>query len=92
MPGRLSGLFDRQAPVAQKLVQDIKTHWLEKVPDAVKAMKAAKLAGAPAEGEAAAPAAEEATGKALVGEVIDLHELWAPHQLYVLHGTLLGVH
>jgi len=62
----------------KKMVQDIKTHWLEKAPDAVKAMKAAQLAGAPAEGEAPAEAAaEEATGKALVGEVIDLHELWA---------------
>jgi len=62
----------------KKLVQDIKTHWLEKVPEAVKALKAAKMAGdASGEGEAPAQAAEEATGKALVGEVIDLHELWA---------------
>ena len=58
----------------KKMVQDIKTYWLEKAPEAVKAAKAAKLAGSQAEGEAPA---EEATGKALVGEVIDLHELWA---------------
>lgn len=62
----------------KKLVQDIKTFWLEKVPpDPLMAMMAAKLAGADAKGETPAPAAEEATGKALVGEVIDLHELWA---------------
>ncbi len=58
----------------KKMVQDIKTYWLETAPEAVKAAKAAKLAGAQAEGEAPA---EEATGKALVGEVVDLHELWA---------------
>ena len=70
----------------KKLVQDIKTHWLEKCPDPVLAKVAGKLPAAlkdaitaklppvPAEGEAPA---EEATGKALVGEVVDLHELWA---------------
>lgn len=70
----------------KKVVQDIKTHWLEKCPDPALAMVAAKLPNplkdaimaklpaAPVEGEAPA---EEATGKALVGEVIDLHELWA---------------
>ncbi len=61
----------------KKVVQDIKTHWLEKVPlDPLMAKMAAKLAAV--KGEAPAPAAdEEATGKALVGEVIDLHELWS---------------
>ncbi len=70
----------------KKIVQDIKTHWLEKCPDPALAMVAAKLPKplkdaitaklpvVPAEGEAPA---EEATGKALVGEVIDLHELWS---------------
>lgn len=70
----------------KKLVQDIKTHWLEKCPDTVLAKVAsklpqplsdavtAKLPPVPVEGETPA---EEATGKALVGEVIDLHELWA---------------
>jgi Fe-S oxidoreductase len=70
----------------KKVVQDIKTHWLEKCPDTALAMVAAKLPAplrnaitaklpvVPAEGEAPA---EEATGKALVGEVVDLHELWA---------------
>ncbi len=65
----------------KKIVQDIKTHWLEKCPDPLldKVKQKLGLAAAPAggEGEAAAPAEEEATGKALVGEVIDLHELWS---------------
>jgi Fe-S oxidoreductase/nitrate reductase gamma subunit len=61
----------------KKVIQDIKKYWLEKVPlDPLMAKMAAKLAAA--KGETPAPAAEEeATGKALVGEVIDLHELWA---------------
>jgi Fe-S oxidoreductase/nitrate reductase gamma subunit len=72
----------------KKMVQDIKTHWLEKCPDPVLAKMAGYLPGplkaaitatlpppAPAEGEV--PAEGEATGKALVGEVVDLHELWA---------------
>ena len=52
----------------KKMVQDIKTYWLEKAPAAIKA----KLAVAEAAGDAPA-----VTEKALVGEVIDLHELWA---------------
>jgi len=52
----------------KKMVQDIKTYWLEQAPAAIKA----KLAAAAAEGDA--PALPE---KALVGEVVDLHELWA---------------
>ncbi len=83
----------------KKLVQDLKTYWLEKAP----AADAAKAA-APAEGQEGKPAAknavlkllekvdavvdwalkgakgvgvQEAPDKAMVGEVIDLHELWA---------------
>jgi Fe-S oxidoreductase/nitrate reductase gamma subunit len=53
----------------KKVIQDIKTYWLEKAPAAIKA----KSAGAVnASGEAAA-----AVDKVLPGEVIDLHELWA---------------
>jgi Fe-S oxidoreductase/nitrate reductase gamma subunit len=55
----------------KKLVQDIKTYWLERAPLIV----AAKKAGAKS-GEGAAPEVP-APGKAMVGEVIDLHELWA---------------
>jgi Fe-S oxidoreductase/nitrate reductase gamma subunit len=53
----------------KKMVQDIKTYWLEQAPAAIKAKVLAAKAGS-------APAPEEA-GKALVGEVVDLHELWA---------------
>jgi Fe-S oxidoreductase/nitrate reductase gamma subunit len=62
----------------KKLVQDIKTHWLEIAPAAIKA----KVAAVPAaEGaEAAAPVAEAAEGaapgKALLGDVVSMHELW----------------
>jgi len=45
-----------------------------KLPAPLKDAIKANLPAVPAEGEAAA---EEATGKALVGEVIDLHELWS---------------
>jgi Fe-S oxidoreductase/nitrate reductase gamma subunit len=60
----------------KKLVQDIKTHWLEKAP-----LAAAKAIVPAAEGaEAAAPPVEAAEGaapeKALVGEVVSMHELW----------------
>ncbi|HPC86517.1 MAG TPA: heterodisulfide reductase-related iron-sulfur binding cluster [Smithellaceae bacterium] len=65
----------------KKLTQDLKTFWLEQCPDPLMEKVYQKLGLAPAPpsgGEAAAEApAEEATGKALVGEVIDLHELWA---------------
>ena len=50
----------------KKVIQDIKTYWLEKAPAAIKAKAAAT--------EAAGGVAPQ---KALVGEVIDLHELWA---------------
>ena len=62
----------------KKLVQDIKTHWLEIAPAAIKAKVAAVLA---AEGAGvAAPVAEAtegtASGKALLGDVVSMHELW----------------
>jgi Fe-S oxidoreductase/nitrate reductase gamma subunit len=60
----------------KKVIQDIKTHWLEKAPAAIKAKVA--LAAERAEGADTAAEAEGAVPeKALVGEVIDLHELWA---------------
>jgi len=52
----------------KKLVQDIKDYWLERAPVIAAAKKETK------EGEA--PVIPEAD-KAMVGEVIDLHELWA---------------
>ncbi|HDQ04110.1 MAG TPA: 4Fe-4S dicluster domain-containing protein [Deltaproteobacteria bacterium] len=55
----------------KKLVQDIKNYWLEQVPAAMKAKAAAKAS----EG-AETPAEENGAQKALVGDVIDLHELW----------------
>jgi Fe-S oxidoreductase/nitrate reductase gamma subunit len=54
----------------KKLIQDIKTHWLEKAPAAIKAKAKAAPEGAQAPAEGAAPE------KALIGEVVDLHELW----------------
>jgi len=55
----------------KKVVQDLKTYWLERAPLIVAAKKAAAKAGEGAVPEMPAP------GKAMVGEVIDLHELWA---------------
>jgi len=52
----------------KKLIQDIKTHWEERAPVVMAARKSAT------EGEEPEIPAPE---KALVGEVIDLHELWA---------------
>jgi Fe-S oxidoreductase/nitrate reductase gamma subunit len=61
----------------KKMVQDIKTYWLEKAPAAIKA-KAVVPAAEGAEGAVQATEAESAAPeKALVGEVVDLHELWA---------------
>jgi Fe-S oxidoreductase/nitrate reductase gamma subunit len=56
----------------KKLVQDLKTYWLERAALTVEA-------GKKAAGDAAGGAAPEALpeGKTLPGEVIDLHELWA---------------
>lgn len=51
----------------KKVIQDLKTHWLELAPAA-----AAKRAA-----ESAASEGEKAQEKPLVGGVIDLHELWA---------------
>ena len=61
----------------KKLTQDLKTFWLEQCPDPLMEKVSRKLGlvpTAPAQGEAPV---EEVAGKALVGEVIDLHELWA---------------
>lgn len=52
----------------KKLIQDIKKHWEERAPIVMAAKKAAGE-----EGEPEIPAPE----KALLGEVIDMHELWA---------------
>ncbi len=52
----------------KKLIQDIKGYWMERAPVVLKAKRAAK------EGED--PRIPEPE-KALLGEVIDLHELWA---------------
>jgi Fe-S oxidoreductase/nitrate reductase gamma subunit len=61
----------------KKLIQDIKTHWLEKAPAAIKAKVDAPAAeGAEAAAPAAAAAEGAAPGKALVGEVVSMHELW----------------
>ena len=82
----------------KKLLQDLKTFWLEQAPAAIAAKRAAGCAAA-AEGKPAEPnllvktldrvdalvdavvkgATREAAPaeKALVGEVVDLHELWA---------------
>jgi len=52
----------------KKLLQDIKTHWLERAPVVIKAKKAAGVGEEPQ-----IPESE----KALLGDVIDMHELWA---------------
>jgi len=54
----------------KKLVQDIKTYWLERAPVVLAAKKAATKSG---EGTALEIPAPE---KTMVGEVINLHELW----------------
>jgi Fe-S oxidoreductase/nitrate reductase gamma subunit len=81
----------------KKLVQDIKTYWLEQAPSAIAAKRAAGCAaadGAPAKGRLLCKALQQVDGivdavvkaatrkeapaeKAMVGEVVDLHELWA---------------
>ncbi|PKN39135.1 MAG: iron-sulfur-binding reductase [Deltaproteobacteria bacterium HGW-Deltaproteobacteria-2] len=59
----------------KKLVQDLKTYWLEKAPLA--AAKSVVPAAEGAESSAPAEAAEgETPEKALVGDVIDLNTLW----------------
>ncbi|MHB8773373.1 MAG: heterodisulfide reductase-related iron-sulfur binding cluster [Syntrophales bacterium] len=57
----------------KKVIQDLKTHWLSRASAAVAANKAAAEAKGGAEAAPEAPPAEQA----MVGEVIDLHELWA---------------
>ncbi|OPY84933.1 MAG: succinate dehydrogenase/fumarate reductase iron-sulfur subunit [Smithella sp. PtaU1.Bin162] len=59
----------------KKVIQDIKTHWLARVPEAIKAKALAK-AKTDAENEAV-PAAPEGALPELPGKVVDLHELWA---------------
>jgi Fe-S oxidoreductase/nitrate reductase gamma subunit len=68
----------------KKVIQDIKTHWLTKVPAAVKAQALARAeAKAKAKTDAEGGTTEEtaiAQGEVLpelAGKVIDLHELWA---------------
>ncbi|MCX5837096.1 MAG: heterodisulfide reductase-related iron-sulfur binding cluster [Deltaproteobacteria bacterium] len=83
----------------KKLVQDLKTYWLEQAPAAIAAQKAASAAIPGGEGKPAkkklvvkalddvdalvdavvkgATRAEAPAERAMVGEVIDLHELWA---------------
>ncbi|MEW6334722.1 MAG: (Fe-S)-binding protein, partial [Thermodesulfobacteriota bacterium] len=63
----------------KKLIQDIKTHWLELAPAAA-SKGVEKGAADPEEGKTDGPntGTEAANGdKPLVGGVIDLHELWA---------------
>jgi Fe-S oxidoreductase/nitrate reductase gamma subunit len=55
----------------KKVIQDLKTYWLERAPLVAEAKKNSKTAGEGAVPEVPAPE------KAMVGEVIDLHELWA---------------
>jgi len=60
----------------KKLVQDIKTFWLEQAP----------LAAAKAVCSRRRRCGSTGSEKALVGEVVSMHELWELHQLYVLCG------
>jgi Fe-S oxidoreductase/nitrate reductase gamma subunit len=55
----------------KKVIQDIKTYWLEKAPASIKSKVEAQTA---TEGGAAPEASPD---KVLPGEIIDLHELWA---------------
>ncbi|MGV8058048.1 MAG: heterodisulfide reductase-related iron-sulfur binding cluster [Smithellaceae bacterium] len=57
----------------KKVIQDIKTYWLEKAPEAIKA----KAKAATADAETASSEAAAVPDKLLPGEVVDLHELWA---------------
>ena len=56
----------------KQLIQDIKTYWLEKAPAAV----AAKKSCCCAEGEGECATAPKEGGKALIGDVVNLHALW----------------
>lgn len=55
----------------KKVIQDLKTYWLERAPLVAAAKKAASKTEGGATPEMPVP------GKTMVGEVIDLHELWA---------------
>ncbi len=83
----------------KKLIQDLKTFWLEQAPAAISAQRAAAAAAPENEGKAGkkkrvvqvldrvdklvdtvvkgATRSEAPAEKAMVGEVVDLHELWA---------------
>ncbi|MBN1691688.1 MAG: 4Fe-4S dicluster domain-containing protein [Dehalococcoidia bacterium] len=62
----------------RQLIQDLKTHWVERSPELL-AEKKVKAKAAKAGGEAAPSAAEETSGsvKAMVGEVITEDVIWA---------------
>jgi Fe-S oxidoreductase/nitrate reductase gamma subunit len=62
----------------RKLVQDLKTHWLDVAPALAIAKKANKTKATDAETTETAPAETEGNGrKAMVGEVITEDEIWA---------------
>ena len=62
----------------KKVIQDIKTHWLTRAPEAIKAKALAKAkTDVEATGTEAAATVQESTLPELPGKVIDLHELWA---------------
>ena len=74
----------------KKVIQDLKTYWLEQAPAAIAAKRRRKRAGTRQSGKEASLDARPsrrgrtltetgagAAEKAMVGEVIDLHELWA---------------
>lgn len=64
----------------KKVIQDIKTHWLERVPEAVKAQALAKTKAKSATENAVtedAAVPPEGALPGLPGKVVDLHELWA---------------
>jgi len=61
----------------KKLIQDIKTHWLEKAPAAIKAKALAQAKAKTAEAGAAPEEAAAEQEAVLAGKVIDLDELWS---------------
>ena len=60
----------------KKVIQDLRSFWLEQAPAAIAAQKAEGSAAAQP-GKPAVEGAPETAEKTMVGEVIDLHELWA---------------
>lgn len=61
----------------KKVIQDIKTHWLARAPEAVKANALAKAKAQATDNPAEEAAAQEAAAPELPGKVVDMHELWA---------------